>query len=693
MTTWRICIYQGVLICSWAVSVAAAPDTHAGQGADVPQIVVTAAAGTASPLQVVMDPRQPRQPVPAHDGADYLKTVPGFSVIRKGGTDGDALFRGMAASRVNIMADDSPLFGGCANRMDPPTAYVFPQSYDEVRVLKGPQSVLWGAGASAATVLFERTGYDPDRSGRQLSAGLVAGSWGRRDLVVDGTLGNRAGYLRLNGSDSWADDYKDGDGNDVHSRHRRWHLNLAAGWIPVADTLVEVSAARSDGEAAYADRGMDGSGFARATYGLKLQREYVSTLLTAVEARLSYNTIDHVMDNFSLRSPVPGSMSVPRASNPDRRTISGRLQADLNPGAAFELAVGADIRDDRHRVRATNNQTLVRWQDLPRDADAAFFQTGLFAELSYSPRSDTTWITGLRHDRVRAEDKRTSVSSGMMREANATAGAIDRDTLVSGFARIEQRVGPGLFSSAGNTTLFAGVGHTTRPADYWERIGGSKRSATANSAFHTKPERTGQLDLGMISLGDGHRSAVSLFYSEVADFILVDTRMPGATSGSVVARNVDARSFGGELELSGRVGAHWLAQGTLAYVRGYNRTDDLPLAQMPPLETRMSLTYATERYTLGGLLRLVSSQRRVDVGRGNVVGQDRSESAGFGVFSLNGSYRPIPAVSVAVGVDNLFDRRYAEHLSRTGTAVAGFSQTGALPEPGRMLWLNVDVRL
>jgi iron complex outermembrane recepter protein len=119
----------------------------------------------------------------------------------------------------------------------------------------------------------------------------------------------------------------------------------------------------------------------------------------------------------------------------------------------------------------------------------------------------------------------------------------------------------------------------------------------------------------------------------------------------------------------------------------------LPLAQMPPLETRMSLTYATERYTLGGLLRLVSSQRRVDVGRGNVVGQDRSESAGFGVFSLNGSYRPIPAVSVAVGVDNLFDRRYAEHLSRTGTAVAGFSQTGALPEPGRMLWLNVDVRL
>ncbi len=56
-----------------------------------------------APLLVVTDPRQPRQPLPAHDGADYLKTIPGFSVIRKGGTDGDPVFRGMAASRVNML--------------------------------------------------------------------------------------------------------------------------------------------------------------------------------------------------------------------------------------------------------------------------------------------------------------------------------------------------------------------------------------------------------------------------------------------------------------------------------------------------------------------------------------------------------------------------------------------------------------
>jgi len=46
--------------------------------------VITAVA-PSSPLTVVTNPKDPRQPVPASDGADYLKTIPGFSAIRAGG--------------------------------------------------------------------------------------------------------------------------------------------------------------------------------------------------------------------------------------------------------------------------------------------------------------------------------------------------------------------------------------------------------------------------------------------------------------------------------------------------------------------------------------------------------------------------------------------------------------------------------
>lgn len=140
-----------VLLAALALSFQA----HAADLQTLDEVVVTAPQ-SEEPLTVRTNPKAPRQPVPAHDGADYLKTIPGFSVIRKGGTDGDPVFRGMAGSRINVLLNGETILGGCGGRMDPPTAYVFPAAYDRITVLKGPQTVLYGPGASGATVMFER---------------------------------------------------------------------------------------------------------------------------------------------------------------------------------------------------------------------------------------------------------------------------------------------------------------------------------------------------------------------------------------------------------------------------------------------------------------------------------------------------------------------------------------------------------
>ncbi|MGO1719356.1 MAG: TonB-dependent copper receptor, partial [Luteimonas sp.] len=80
-----------------ALAAAAAPaatEGHETQIVDFDAMVVTAVAPSAT-LTFVTDPRLPRQPVPASDGADYLKTIPGFGVMRSGGTNGDPVLRGM----------------------------------------------------------------------------------------------------------------------------------------------------------------------------------------------------------------------------------------------------------------------------------------------------------------------------------------------------------------------------------------------------------------------------------------------------------------------------------------------------------------------------------------------------------------------------------------------------------------------
>ena len=101
-------------------------------------IVVTAQQGNdANGLIVHTDPKQPIQPVPATDGADYLQSIMGFNSIQSGGTNGDVTFRGMFGSRIKILTDGTENLGACPNRMDAPTSYISPESYDRISVIKG----------------------------------------------------------------------------------------------------------------------------------------------------------------------------------------------------------------------------------------------------------------------------------------------------------------------------------------------------------------------------------------------------------------------------------------------------------------------------------------------------------------------------------------------------------------------------
>ncbi|WP_338110805.1 TonB-dependent receptor plug domain-containing protein, partial [Rosenbergiella australiborealis] len=70
---------------------------------------LTVVAPLTTPLEVVTSPKTPRQPLPASDGSDYLKTIPGFAQIRNGGTNGDPVFRGMFGSRLRMLMNDSEM--------------------------------------------------------------------------------------------------------------------------------------------------------------------------------------------------------------------------------------------------------------------------------------------------------------------------------------------------------------------------------------------------------------------------------------------------------------------------------------------------------------------------------------------------------------------------------------------------------
>jgi iron complex outermembrane receptor protein len=344
--------------------------------------------------------------------------------------------------------------------------------------------------------------------------------------------------------------------------------------------------------------------------------------------------------------------------------------------------MGADLQENRHSLRATSDQDLRPYQSLARADDAWFRSIGVFSEANQPAGARGRVVAGIRADAWDARDERETVQLGMQRVPNPTAGEERDSILPSGFARYERDI------TRRPVTVYAGVGYVQRFPDYWELVSAGKESTDSLSAFDTRPEKTTQFDTGLVVAGRRLSASVSAFYSDVDDYILIQTGYAKGVRRATVTRNVDARTWGGEADATWALTQRWQLLGTLAWTRGENSTDDLPLAQMPPLELRTGLNYADARLSGGLLWRVVAEQDRYALNQGNVVGQDLGRTGGFGVLSLNGAWRVSPGVQVSAGVDNLLDKVYAEHLSRGGAMVSGYEQTTRVNEPGRTLWIK-----
>lgn len=663
-----------------ALTLALAPQAYAQDEPEVQadEHIVITQESMQSPSTVVIDPKQPRQPLPAQDAADFLRTIPGFNVIRKGGVSGDPTFRSMAASRLTIMSDNGLVLGGCNSRMDPPTAYITPHNYDVIKVIKGPQSVLYLP--SQATVLFERESYRLAQPELRGQLGSTIASFGRRDLEVDLTAGNELGYARVTANTASGDDYEDGDGNPVNSDYERWSYNAEFAWTPSDDTTVLFNWGQSDAEAAYADRAMDGVVFDRTSKGIKIRHDNLSDIIKRIE--FSYNTtyVDHVMDNYSLRSFQPTMMMAHQsAMNPDRDTTTYRLTTDLAWRKDLAVTLGMDQSENQHTNRMSMNQTIMPYQSMERKSDGRFKQQGLFAEFSYQPSHYLRLLGGLRSDRWQAWDEREMLNKTMQMQVTNPSYLAHRDEdLASGFLRLEYQ--------QNGQTWYAGIGQAERFPDYWELIGQARSSEYSASAFYVEAEQTQQLDFGWLYRSAKLTAKVALFYGNIDDFILLEQQQ---MMGPETVRNIDATVWGGEASLSYRVTPNWQLQSSLALSRGSNTTDDLTLAQQAPFELRLSTDYQWQEWHFGALWRLVDAQHRVAPQQGTIVGLDSTPTAGFGTLAFNAS-RPLgDQWRLSVGLDNALHKAYQEHLSRQAAAIPGYVANQRVNEPGRVAWLRV----
>ena len=364
-------------------------------------------------------------------------------------------------------------------------------------------------------------------------------------------------------------------------------------------------------------------------------------------------------------------MSMPMATNVTRKTLNARM-AMTNEWDKLQLITGIDSQNNEHTKR--NGSLMTPYQTQPRTQDMEFQSVGAFGELSYLFSDNNKLVSGVRLDQVNVD----AVQSQQER----------KETLPSAFIRFENH-----HPDHDDGKTYMGLGYVERMPDYWELFSPKTGNDNVNTFANIDIEKTLQLDFGYQHEHGHFNSWASAYVGLINDYVLTTYKPTGMMKMlEAHTRNVDATIAGAEAGIGYQFTDRLQADISAMYAWGENTTDNTPLPQISPLEARVNLRYVQDKYNFGLLWRVVGGQNRISLNEGNIVGYDNKQSAGFGTLSLNGSYHIMDSVDVSVGVDNVLDRTYTEHLNKMGASGTGLPTTEQFNNMGRNYWARVSMK-
>lgn len=458
--------------------------------------------------------------------------------------------------------NDSLEEAGANHGTDPATSYIQPDARDHVTVVKGPNSVLYGS-SMGGLIIFNETPKKfekPDVRAR-LVGGL--GSFGRRDLTADVTIGASLVQLRGISSFNRGDNYKDGSGQKFFSFFKRNSNKLIATFTPTKDITAEFSAEQGDAQVAFPAFSLMGDGihFKRAILGSRFTVANISEKFRKLELQIYDRNLDHHMDNFTLRpvtvdilNPVP---SGPLITNTNRRTLvqtfrgrSARTVDTFDLNAKTEGVIGYEHKDEKFAgdnqtagtlciiTSCTTSRIFVPFYDLHTITNSAF------SEVTYTVNPTTTIKAGARRDYFNTHSGELTTFLG----APLPTSNSQRDDITnSDFIRIEKEILSG-------ATAFISLADGERPASNLER--------SSFNGFNLKKEKNREINIGLTVTKSAWQGSVTVFGSRIDDYILV--------SQGINSQNVDVDRVGTEFDVTKLITPQWRLFGNLAWIRAEN---------------------------------------------------------------------------------------------------------------------------
>ena len=658
-------------LLSLAVALTAATPAFAADGDEqsADTIVVTAPRLTATEAATEADEELSTGP----DGAAFIARQPGAALVANGALSGQVQMRGLFGERILLRINGQRFATGGPNAMDPAMHYAPMMLIDRIEIARGISPVRDGPGLGGGVNTILKHARFGDGSSLSPQIDLTSQYRSVDDSVaIGGLVALASDSLRLGviGSYEAGDDIRFPGGRIGSTSFHRTVYGVQAGFRAGPGEFSLEYRRQDTGRSGNPPFAMDivyfHTDFARAGFEGDLNDDL------RLEVHANYTGVSHRMNNYELR-PAP-IIAMTRQSDTYADTMAA--DASLRFGSA-----------DRHIRVGGDFELIDKGYVLYNPLSPAFFIHPLDRASSDRVGGFVEWRSGfgaieselgLRIDRHGASTGASrfgpGVPAGPVNLANAFALA-DRNwsgTSVDASLR--------LWAEMDAFTPRLTLAHKTRAPSLIERYSWLPTEASGGLAdgniyvgdVNLKIEKAWIAELGVDWQGDTAYARPVIYYRRINDFIqgvpfdttpgILNTPVEIVSNGSgdptpLRFANTDARIWGADIAFGAKIAGPLRIDGVASYVRA-ERTDITDnLYRMAPANGRLAVSWEENRWSISVEGQFIARQNHVSATNTEVP------SAGYVLANISGYWLIRDGVRLDLGIENLFDTYYLDHLT------------------------------
>ncbi len=609
---------------------------------------------------------------------DLLDRVPGADFIQRANFAWEPVIRGLSGGQVGLVIDGIKIIGACVDKMDPSSSYVEIENLEKLELTKGgfdlTQSSQIGGTINLITQKprFDQPPYAKAElsygSAAALRQGRVSGGLTRGNTSVRGSFSYKAagnfspgGAEPIPNSGFKKNNYKFDLSQRIGGQHE-----LTASYL--GDNAWDVG---------YPVLLMDAALAKAKVYSLTHTWRPETHFIPRWETKVYFNRVDHWMSDFKRdvrERTVMRAMNMPMFGK--TRTTGALSTLELEHDA-YRL----EITLDAYETKSFGDMWMFSVFDNIPDmyllnlGDVRILHGAIAADFIAPLRTGLTARLGLRLDHSPRKVQREEAVAVLQGRWGVNDLARSY-TLGNVSLSLTQVLG-----SRGRLRLsLANVGRLpTHVENYGHYVYNYIDGYFYTGNPRLKPERSTQAELGF----ERWTSKVGLRASMFANYVL---HYIGGRNDADLLENASALRFrtyhnssaaflaGGEVSVV-VVLREWLElTGTASYTRGENLELDEPMYLIPPLTGWTSLRAMRNEWWSELEARMAMPQNRVAR-----IFADEDGTNGYFTVNVRGGTKLGSGTDLSIGIDNVFDIHYHEHLSY-----------GNLPNPGRNFYLTLS---